>query len=177
MRLELFICADDPRKLVKDYGEPIIQIMDAKIYRECSAMYPEFLIPYSENAFKCNMAYLATPNRSSWYFIKDRILLPGGRMVLICAKDVLFSWSHYIQECTGNVVRQETIGNRAPYMYDSKYVQKANTHVSNINFGENTFINPTNSQYCYVLTVLGGEHITPSESGNQLQGGGNSETN
>lgn len=167
----LYFCknSSDPRKAVKDI-ELIHEVSNAAIYRECSTMMPEFLVDYSFQLLQCNYALTninsGDTTAGSCYFIKDKILMPGGKMVIVCQKDVLSTWWQNLKNCRANVVRQEQQSNMSKYMFDEKRVMTSFSHVSNIPFnGGNLFINPSSTQHCFVMTVLGGEPNNPPSEG------------
>lgn len=176
MILTFCLNSSDPRKAVKNITQ-IHQVQDAKIYRECSLMTPEFLVNYSYEIIQCNyvIAGITSGEHTAHarYFIKDKIVMPGGKVVIICAKDVLSTWWELLKECTANVIRQESedhFKNNSKYIFDRKMVGKVNTDFGNIGFSENPFHLPTQSnEYCMLMTVLGGTQQTPPSSGNQLQ--------
>ena len=162
MKLEFYVNVSDPRKAVKVIGEAIHTVNNAAIYRECSLMTPEFLIDYSASVAACNYLYAGVTiegtTYGAYYFIKDRIVMPGGRMVIICAKDVLSTWWHRLKDCTANVIRQENMGES---MIIDKFVQaKARTKVYAEDFHDNCFSSDPGG-HCYLLTVIGGIHTIP----------------
>lgn len=169
MKLEFYANMSDPRKAVKNIGEVIHTVNNAAVYRECSLMMPEFLIDYSPSVVACNYLFagvtIGTETYGAYYFIKDRIVLPGGRMVVICSKDVLSTWWYRLKDCTANVVRQESeehFSNNSRFIFDRHMVGKVNTDFGNIPFSQNPFHIPTNpDEYCMLMTVLGGTQQTP----------------
>lgn len=170
MKIEFYANTSDPRKAVKSIGDVIHTINDASVYRECSLMNPEFLINYSPIIAACNYIYAGVTiedvTYGAYYFIRDRIVMPGGKAVIICAKDVLSTWWHRLKDCRANIVRQEQQSNMSRYMFDEKRVMTSFSHVSNIPFdGGNLFINPSSTQHCFVMTVLGGEPNNPPSEG------------
>lgn len=169
MKLEFYSCDSDPRKAVKNLGEVIHTVNNAAVYRECSLMIPEFLIDYSPSVVACNYLYAGVTiegeTYGAYYFIKDRIVMPGGRMVVICSKDVLSTWWHKLRNCTANVIRQESeehFKNNSRFIFDSNMVGKVNTDFGNIPFSLNPFHIPARTnEYCMLMTVLGGTQQTP----------------
>lgn len=175
MILEFYQVSDDPRKAQKTLGNVVHTVNNAAIYRECSLLTPEFLIDYNGSVVACNYVYAGVERSGqlygSYYFIKDRIVMPGGRMVVICSEDVLSTWWHRLKDCTANVVRQESEahfdGSPSRFISDPYMVGKVNTNFNHIPFPNSTtmFKIPTEgNEYSYVLTVLGGLRGTPPES-------------
>ena len=165
MTISFYVSTSDTRKAVKD-KTLIHTVSNASVYRECSIMTPEFLVDYSGNVMKCNYCVtqiaVGSGTETACYFIRDKILLPGGRMVVICAKDVLSTYWEQLKTCKANLIRQEQKSNKSNYIFDDKMLGKASTHVTTIPFSENPFSLPTSSKYCVMLTVLGGSPNTQS---------------
>jgi hypothetical protein len=163
-------CRDDPRKVDKTLTE-VHTVNNASIYQACSIMAPEFVVDYSLSLLSCNYlvaGVTAGQNEiARCYFIKDQIVLPGGRLVVRCAIDVLNTWKNTIKDCKANVIRQESenhLSNPSRFIYDQNMVGVVSTHIDNIPFvGGTPFTSPGVDEYCYVMTVLGGtQHTSPS---------------
>lgn len=170
MKLDFHINNSDPRKAVKNIGEVVHTVNDAQIYGSCSLMSPEFLVNYSIDIAGCNyvIATITSGNNSieSRYFIKDKIVMPGGKILVICAKDVLSTWWNHLKECTANVIRQERenhYGELSRYILDREMAGKVNTCVFNYPFNENPLRVPRGNDYSYVVTVVGGTDNTQSQ--------------
>lgn len=178
MKLEFYSVSDDPRKAQKTLGNVVHTVNNAAIYRECSLLTPEFLVEYSPSVVACNYLYagvtIGETTYGSYYFIKDRIVMPGGRMVVICEEDVLSTWWHKLKDCTANVIRQEseahfssTSPSPSRFISDPYMVGKVNTNFNHVPFPNSTTmfkIPNEGNEYSYVLTVLGGLRGTPPES-------------
>lgn len=161
MTLEFYANMSDPRKAVKSIGDVVHTVNNASIYRECSLMTPEFLIDYSPVVAACNYLYagvtISDETYGAYYFIKDRIVMPGGRMVVICAKDVLSTWWHKLKDCTANVIRNENTG--IADIIDASMQATSRTCVYASDLNDNVFESrPTG--HCYMLTVIGGSHTS-----------------
>ena len=171
MTLEFYANTSDPRKAVKSIGDVIHTVNNAAIYRECSLMTPEFLIDYSPVVAACNYLYagvtMSDETYGAYYFIKDRIVMPGGRMVIICAKDVLSTWWHKLKDCTANVIRQENIHEGEPdrFLIDNMMPSKVTTLTTPIKLkgAKPAFVHDTTGA-SYVVTVIGGTAVQPIES-------------
>ena len=173
MILRFAQCRDDPRKVDKTLTN-IHTVNNASIYQACSIMTPEFVVDYSLTLLTCNYLVAGVSNGQNevgrCYFIKDHIVLPGGRLVVRCAIDVLNTWKNSIKECTANVIRQESeshLTNSSRFIYDEKMLGKTSTKFRHIGFSENPFSIPPATQYSYLITVLGGQYTpqpTPPET-------------
>ena len=169
MILRFAQCRDDPRKVDKTLTN-VHTVNNASIYQACSIMTPEFVVDYSLTLLACNYLVAGVSNGQNevarCYFIKDHIVLPGGRLVVRCAIDVLNTWKNSIKECTANVIRQEKENHRSNpsrFIFDEYMCGKTNTHVDNIGFEG---VSPFDRDYpYYVLTVLGGRQNQRPENG------------
>lgn len=174
MILAFFKVDDDPRKALKKLDNMIHSTETAAIYRECSIMAPEFLVDYGSYIWEANYLAVGVVNgeerNKAYYFITDRILLPGGRAVVICKRDVLTTWWSHIRERKANVIRQESEAHfkkTSRFIFDDKMVGKSNTNFNHVPFPNSTtmFKIPwEGNEYSYVLTVLGGINNPPPES-------------
>lgn len=163
MILKFCICEDDPRKVDKSLTE-VHSVNNAAIYQACSIMAPEFVVDYREDLLACNYVVtgIGVSQSGRAYFIKEHIVLPGGRLVIRCAIDVLNTWKTYIKECSANVIRQENKSPLFSYIPDGKMVGKVST-LSNVIDAKYTdhslrFSLPTTASRSYLLTVIGGDH-------------------
>lgn len=161
MILKFCICNDDPRKVNKKLTD-VSTVRNAAIYQACSVMSPEFVVDYSESLLASNYivaSYGESVSKS--YFIKEQIVIPGGRLILRCSIDVLNTWKADIWECTANVIRQEKEKHfleSSRFIYDTKMQGKVSTLVKNIGFEGNPLSLPDSNSARYLLTVLGGVH-------------------
>lgn len=162
MRLTFLTCLSEPRVVYKEFDNrqgTYHEIENAAVYQACSMMAPEFVVNFNADLLRCN--YVTTSNNefgNRCYFIKEHVVLPGGRLVVRCAIDVLYTWREYIGRCTANVIRQESEEhkvNPSRFIFDANMMGKSNTHTDNIPFKTNPFIIPA-GQPSYVMTVLGG---------------------
>lgn len=169
MILKFAQCRDDPRKVDKTLTD-VHTVSNAAIYQACSIMTPEFVVDYSLSLLACNYLVAGVTDSQDeiarCYFIKEHIVLPGGRLVVRCAIDVLNTWKTAIGECKANVIRQEKENHYTEpsrFIFDPNMVSVVSTHVENIPFvGGTPFKSPGVDEYCYVMTVLGGtQHTSP----------------
>lgn len=163
MTLKFAQCRDDPRKVDKTLTD-VHTVNNASIYQACSIMAPEFVVDYSLSLLACNYlvaGITAGQNEiARCYFIKDQIVLPGGRLVVRCAIDVLNTWKNSIKKCTANIIRNEFSGN--PDIIDSCMQANSRTCVFASDLDDNVFTSrPTG--HCYMLTVIGGSHTAQPE--------------
>lgn len=154
--LNFYICKDDSRKLRKNLGE-LQYYCEAAIYRECSIINPEFLVNYSNIIKECN--YVIIQPLGGQYFIDDIILMPGGRCVLRCTKDVISSYALEIDNLVCNIIRQEQSANRIPNIIDPMMKTKATCETATYVFNGNPFHVPNSrTEMNYLLTVIGGSN-------------------
>lgn len=169
MTLKFAQCRDDPRKVDKTLTD-VYTVNNASIYQACSIMTPEFVVDYNLSLLTCNYLVAGITGDqhviARCYFIKDQIVLPGGRLVVRCAIDVLNTWKNSIKECKANIIRQESenhVENPSRFIFDQNMVGVVSTHIDNIPFvGGTPFKSLDVDDYCYVMTVLGGtQHTSP----------------
>lgn len=104
----------------------------------------------NSDAPTCNYASMG----GMYYFIDDVDLLPGGRYALHMRLDVLTSYADSIKNISAVVVRQA--GANVPMLADSSYLTKSNIQVETRQFNRSPFVINYASDFCYVLTVIGG---------------------
>lgn len=166
MILKFCICEDDPRKVDKTLTE-VHSANNAAIYQACSIMSPEFVVDYRDDLLACNYVVtgIGVSQSGRAYFIKEHVVLPGGRLVVRCAIDVLNTWKSHIWDCTANVIRQESephYSSKSRYIFDQCMCGKNSTYTENIKFNDLPFSIPDRGEYAYVVTVLGGTSHVPS---------------
>lgn len=167
MTIGFLTCLSEPRVVYKVFDNSpgsSHTINNAAVYQACSMMTPEFVVNFNAALLKCN--YVVTYNNefgNRCYFIKEHVVLPGGRLVVRCAIDVLYTWREYIGRCTANVIRQETDG--IPMLIDTAMQANCRTVVYAHDFDSNCFSSSPGG-HCYMLTVIGGAHTqeTPQEN-------------
>lgn len=86
------------------------------------------------NKFEFN--YITIPDfENRHYFVKDKITLPSGHIVLDCEVDALYSWASYITELNVNVIRNEVI--EIGELVDETLPMKAKHRIVSEEFGDN----------------------------------------
>lgn len=89
------------------------------------------------------------------YFITDKQLITGGRVLVSCTVDVLTTYASSIKACNGTILRAESPKSKA--MHDSKYPLVPRMFVKNILYKKTPFSYVSgNGNYNYLLTVVGG---------------------
>lgn len=172
MRLTFLTCLSEPRVVYKEFDNTQgtwHEIVDAAVYQACSMMTPEFVVNFNASLLRCN--YVVTYNNefgNRCYFIKEHVVLPGGRLVVRCAIDVLYTWREYIERCTANIIRQESEyhdDDTSRFIFDQYMCGKTSTRFDHVPFSLNPFFVPDTTihsqKYTYLITVVGGEHVTP----------------
>ena len=130
----------------------------AKLKDNCSVMQPIFLLTASVvDIVNYNYCYVADWGR--YYFIRNIITMPGGRIELRCAEDVLTSNAYAIKDLVGTVGRQQSTAMRDKWLPDPKMLQSSKIYTYNLHFSKNPFTYGDGSfgdQVHYILSVVGG---------------------
>ena len=80
---------------------------------------PTFILDYKESFLTAN--YLFCPIFGErYYYIEDREIEIGKKIVLHCKVDPLMSWKTGLLQCKGTITRSESIGGPT-YVPDSKF--------------------------------------------------------
>lgn len=69
---------------------------------------PTFVINYNANFLTANYLYCSVFGR--YYYINDREIEIGKKIILHCEVDPLMSWKGSIKECVGCITRSESVG-------------------------------------------------------------------
>lgn len=169
MILKFCICKDDPRKVDKSLTE-VHSVNNVAIYQACSIMAPEFVVDYREDLLACNYVVtgIGVSQSGRAYFIKEHVVLPGGRLVIRCAIDVLNTWKSHIWECNADIIRQEKEAHKSKtsrFIFDQYMCGKTSTRFDHVPFSLDPFFVPDTTihgqKYTYLITVVGGEHVAP----------------
>lgn len=133
--------------------------ISAKLKDNCSVMQPIFLLTASVvDIVNYNYCYVADWGR--YYFIRNVITMPGGRIELRCAEDVLTSNADAIKDIVGTVGRQQSASMRDKWLQDPKMIKSSKIYTHNLHFSENPFTygdGALGDQVHYILSVVGGD--------------------
>lgn len=153
MNLTYGICTADPKRLDKRpfYTQLHTAIILAK--KTLSDNSPYIVIaatPENTDTDRCNYAVFD----GMYYTIADVEKLTGGRYGLRIVLDDLTTYADYILQIDTTIIRQERL--RQPLLADSAYTKKASIQVETIPFNRSPFAVNYASDFCYVLSVIGG---------------------
>lgn len=153
MQLQYGKCNSDPRVVDKRPYFQALHTTDILAKNTISDREPIVVIAAmvsNADAPTCNYASMG----GMYYFIDDVDLLPGGRYALHMRLDVLTSYADSIKNISAVVVRQA--GANSPMLADGAYLTKSNIQVETRQFNRSPFVVNYNSDFCYVLSVIGG---------------------
>lgn len=102
----------------------------------------------------CNYASMG----GMYYRITDADTLPGGRYALHLDLDPLTSYADDIRRLSAVIVRQA--GQRAPMLPDPAYMRRADVQIETRQFNRSPFSVNFSTDFCYVLSVIGGAATT-----------------
>lgn len=155
----------DPRTLDKrnNFSASTPSDITANLKDNCSIMQPIFILTASAvDIVVYNYVYVPDWNR--YYFIKNIITMPGRRVELFCAEDVLTSNADDIKNIVGTVGRQQSEQMRDKWLPDPKMLQSSKIYTENLHFSANPFIygdgTVLDPQIHYILSVVGGNGST-----------------
>lgn len=153
MQLQYGKCNSDPRVVDKRPYFQVLHTTDILAKDTISDRAPVVIIAATASntdATTCNYAFFG----GLYYYIDDVDLLPGGRYALHMRIDVLTSYADSIKNLSAVVVRQA--GASVPMLADGAYLTKANIQVETKQFNRSPFVVNYASDFCYVLSVIGG---------------------
>lgn len=113
---------------------------------------PVIVLDYDAAYLAANYVYIGLFQR--FYYITDRAVTIGKRIVISCAVDVLMSWVQYMSENDITVTRSQAAGinsmpdNKLPIIPTEKDINSVKLKNSLFTKSENT---------SYLLAVIGGE--------------------
>ena len=145
MYITLYRNNSDNRTLQKSLTQ-VSTPLSCDIYGSESIITPRFILEYV--GVEANYCYVAELNR--YYYIRDIVLAPGGRRILMCEVDVLMSNIDEILNLNCLVLRQEneTLCNK--YLVDNRMIANVNKEEVVESFGETVITNPST---CFLLTI------------------------
>ena len=145
MYITLYRNNSDNRRLRKSLTQVSTPLL-CDIYGSESIITPRFILEYV--GVEANYCYVAELNR--YYYIRDIVLAPGGRRILMCEVDVLMSNIDEILNLNCLVLRQEneTLCNK--YLVDNRMIANVNKEEVVESFGETVITNPST---CFLLTI------------------------
>ena len=145
MYITLYRNGSDNRVLQKSLTQ-VSTPLSCDIYGSESIITPRFILEYV--GVEANYCYVAELNR--YYYIRDIVLAPGGRRILMCEVDVLMSNIDEILNLNCLVLRQEneTLCNK--YLVDNRMIANVNKEEVVESFGETVITNPST---CFLLTI------------------------
>lgn len=153
MQLQYGKCNSDPRVVDKRPYFQVLHTTDILAKDTISDRAPVVVIAASAgntDAPTCNYASFG----GLYYYIDDVDILPGGRYALRLRLDPLTSYADNIKGLSAVVVRQA--GANVPMLADSSYLTKSNIQVETRQFNRSPFVVNYASDFCYVLSVIGG---------------------
>ena len=153
MQLQYGKCNSDPRVVDKRPYFDVLHTTDILAKDTISDRSPVVVIAATAgntDAHTCNYATLG----GLYYYIDAVDMLPGGRYALHMRLDVLTSYADSIKNISAVVVRQA--GANVPMLADGAYLTKSNIQVETRQFNRSPFVVNYASDFCYVLSVIGG---------------------
>lgn len=117
---------------------------------------PVFVIDYVDSYLGAN--YIECPKLGRKYFIQNKTVDIGKRIVFSCVVDPLSSFD--LSNCPINVIRNGGIGAPTKYIDDKLPVYPSKKNISSIVMQQQSVplnsLLDTRAEDCYLLTVIGG---------------------
>lgn len=148
MTLTFYNVSDAPNVVNKSIGEGV-SIDTVHPVENCDMLNPSFILNDSTAATTYNYVHVSAFGR--YYFITGRQLIRGGRAIIYCTVDVLYTYSDKITNCIGTITRAENP--KSKYIHDSKFPLIAKMGLEQAFYSKTPF-SATNG-YNYLLTVQG----------------------
>jgi hypothetical protein len=148
---------DDPRTVDKTFTT-VAAALPCSPYEGCTVLNPRIILSYTSDISLANYMYILQLGR--FYYIENVTLQPGGMCIVSGSVDVLRTYAQGIRNCTATVVRSESIG--APTMYpDDKLpiIPGKKSIISSVM--PNSLHGSGWLNYHYILTIKGGDDLTP----------------
>lgn len=130
-------------------------ITDIKPFEAVDKLAPSFVLAYNAAYSAVNYCYIDTFDR--FYYV-NITYDNGGRMVLSCNVDPVYSWRNNIKQCPATVIRRNTYRGTTgrTLVTDGQYPVLSNQKDIKQVVSSNSALTPS-GEWCYILTVLGGE--------------------
>lgn len=150
-------CAPNVVNKTSFLGDPLV-ITNVRPNDPCDMLNPSIILDWFDGIENYNYVYISTFDR--FYFVTGVTLSSGKRCMLSCAVDVLHTYHENIIQCTGTVLRSESIG-KPTMISDSKLPIHTNERtIDSINFPDTPFTRAVGSHY--ILTTIGGSPSSTS---------------
>lgn len=122
----------------------------------CSIKNPVLILQYNRAIIAANYAYI--DEWKKYYFIKDPVVMPGGRMRIELNEDVLYTNVDALESLRVEVIRNENLVE--PYLPDNKYVFLDTYDVINKLpvYDINIFGDQANTTKCFVIGICGAQN-------------------
>lgn len=153
MILTYGICTADPKRLDKRPYYTQLHTATISAKKTIAENQPYIIIAATADntdTDRCNYAVLD----GMYYTIADVDKLTGARYGLRLVLDDLTSYADYIMQIDTTITRQQGI--RQPMLSDPAYTKKSNIQVETIQFNRSPFVVNYATDFCYVMSVIGG---------------------
>ena len=135
--------------------QQIMQPVNAIPTDDMSILYPVITLDYNTEYLKANYAYI--PLFKRYYYITERTVTIGKRIIMSMAVDVRRSWIYHAGNCVVTVVRNEGIGKPTLYPDNKLPVYPNKKNITSIIMPETSSSFTGDGDTCYLLTCIGGE--------------------
>lgn len=154
MQITLYQNNSDNRTVDKQLQQ-IMQPVNAIPTDDMSILYPVITLDYNAEYIEANYAYI--PLFKRYYYITERTVTIGKRIIMSMAVDVRRSWIYHAGNCDVTVVRNEGIGKPTLYPDNKLPIYPNKKNITSIIMPETSSSFTGDGDTCYLLTCIGGE--------------------
>lgn len=156
MTINLYKISADPRALDKITGvSPVNETpITVEPTERVNILNPVFIINYDETLMTCNYLYCDTFDR--YYYINGAAVNTAHRLELACSVDVRQSFAAAIQNSKGIILRATSKGSPTKFPDSKLPVNPTEKIITSIELPELNNELDVDGNYCYLLTVMGG---------------------
>lgn len=152
MIIKLLYTSDDEKTAFKNCTQ-IGNDIEAIPTDDMSELQPKIVLNYDSTYLAANYVYIALFDR--YYKIIEKNVTIGKRIVITCIVDAVMSWYTPLLSCNITAIRNGGIG-QPTKIQDNKFPVLPNEQELMQTVATNSALN-NNNEWCYVITVIGGE--------------------
>ena len=159
IKVKFGISSANPITINKDeYITWKTNFIDCDLFQAFNIQKPTFKLHFNSTIMDCNYIYIQDFNR--YYFMKEPDLIPGTAMIIQADEDYLYTNKTEILNLNCNIRRQEYFQDdlgRDKFLMDNKITKTGKSLMDVQPFkGTDLFNKNVESEYCYVVSVIGG---------------------
>ena len=146
----LYTNSSDPKYLSKSLTT-VVSSVTCQVKEPCDILSPQLILTYAAARKPVNYVYISDWGR--YYFCRAEAEA-GGRWILHCNVDTLTTYAAAIKNCSGVVIRSESIGKPTQIPDNKLPIHPGEVDVTAIRFDESPFLTGTAAAIPSVPTVV-----------------------